>query len=69
MEADLILVDEVSMLDVYLALHLFQAVKEGAQLILIGDSDQLPSVGPVAVLSEMIFSGIVPTIRLDRVLQ
>ena len=67
LEADLILVDEVSMLDVYLALHLFQAVKEGAQLILIGDSDQLPSVGPGAVLSEMIFSGIVPTIRLDRV--
>ena len=67
LESDLILVDEVSMLDVYLALHLFQAVKEGAQLILIGDSDQLPSVGPGAVLSEMISSGIVPTVRLDRV--
>lgn len=67
LDADLILVDEVSMLDVYLALHLFGAVKEGAQLILIGDSDQLPSVGPGAVLSEMISSGIVPCVRLDRV--
>ena len=67
LDADLILVDEVSMLDVYLALNLFQSVKESAQLILIGDADQLPSVGPGAVLSEMISSGIVPTVRLDRV--
>ncbi len=66
-EAELILVDEVSMLDIYLAGHLFAAVKRGAQLVLIGDSDQLPSVGPGAVLSEMIASGCVPTVRLDRV--
>ena len=66
-DADLILVDEVSMLDVYLANHLFSAVKNGAQLVLIGDADQLPSVGPGAVLSEMIASGCVPTVRLDRV--
>ncbi len=67
LEADLILVDEVSMLDIYLAGHLFAALKKGAQLVMIGDSDQLPSVGPGAVLSEMIASGCVPTVRLDRV--
>ena len=54
LDADLILVDEVSMLDVYLAGRLFDALKYGAQLVLIGDADQLPSVGPGAVLSEMI---------------
>lgn len=67
LEADLILVDEVSMLDVYLAGKLFDAIKYGAQLVLIGDSDQLPSVGPGAVLSEMIASGCIPVVRLDRV--
>ena len=66
-KADLILVDEVSMLDVYLAEKLFKSVKNGAQLILIGDADQLPSVGPGAVLSELIASGCVPVVRLDRV--
>ena len=60
LDADLILVDEVSMLDIYLACHLFDAVKPGSQLVLIGDADQLPSVGPGAVLSEMIASGVVP---------
>ncbi len=67
LSADLILVDEISMLDIYLAGKLFDALKYGAQLILIGDSDQLPSVGPGAVLSEMIASGCVPVVRLDKV--
>ena len=66
-EADLVLVDEVSMLDVYLARALFKSMQKGTQLILIGDSDQLPSVGPGAVLSELIASGIVPVVRLDKV--
>ncbi len=66
-DADLILVDEVSMLDIYLAKMLFESVKKGAQLILIGDSDQLPSVGPGAVLSELIASEVVPVVRLDKV--
>lgn len=65
LDADLILVDEVSMLDVYLAGRLFDALKYGAQLVLIGDADQLPSVGPGAVLSEMIASGCIPVVRLD----
>lgn len=65
--ADLILVDEVSMLDIYLAGHLFDAVKPGARVVLIGDADQLPSVGPGAVLSEIIASGRIPVVRLDKV--
>lgn len=67
LEADLVLVDEVSMLDIYLAGHLFDAIKHGAQIVLVGDSDQLPSVGPGAVLSEMIASGCIPVVRLDQV--
>lgn len=66
-DADLVLVDEVSMLDVYIAGYLFESLKEGAQIVLVGDSDQLPSVGPGAVLSEIIASGCVPVVRLDRV--
>ena len=67
LDADLILVDEVSMLDIYLAGHLFSAVKWKAQIVFIGDADQLPSVGPGAVLSEMIASGRIPVVRLDKV--
>ena len=67
LEADLILVDEVSMLDVYLAESLMRSVPMTSQLVLIGDSDQLPSVRPGAVLSEIIKSGVVPVVRLDRV--
>ena len=67
LDADLILVDEVSMLDIYLAGHLFRSIPRRCQLVLIGDADQLPSVGPGAVLSEIIASGCIPVARLDRV--
>lgn len=67
LDADLVLVDEVSMLDVYLADYLLDAISLGAQVVLIGDADQLPSVGPGAVLSEIIASGKVPVARLDKV--
>lgn len=66
-EADLILVDEVSMLDIYLAGFLFGAIEYGKRIVLIGDADQLPSVGPGAVLSEIIASGRIPVVRLDKV--
>ena len=66
-EADLILVDEVSMLDIYLAGYLFEAIEYGKRIVLIGDADQLPSVGPGAVLSEIIASGRIPVVRLDQV--
>ena len=66
-EADLILVDEVSMLDIYLAGYLFGAIEYGKRIVLIGDADQLPSVGPGAVLSEIIASSRIPVVRLDQV--
>lgn len=67
LHADLVLVDEVSMLDIYLAVHLFRAAGAGTQIVLVGDADQLPSVGPGAVLSELIASGRIPVARLDQV--
>lgn len=67
LEADLVLVDEVSMMDIYLAEHLLRAIPRGCQLVFIGDADQLPSVGPGAVLSEMIGCGVIPVIRLQKI--
>lgn len=67
LDAGLVLVDEFSMTDVYLAMHLFKSIPRDAQLILVGDADQLPSVGPGAVLSELISCGRVPVVKLDRV--
>lgn len=67
LDADIILVDEVSMMDIHLAGKLLESVRSNAQIVMIGDSDQLPSVGPGAVLSEMIASARIPVVRLDRV--
>ncbi len=67
LNADLVLVDEVSMLDLYLANHLFDALKPGCQIVLVGDTDQLPSVGPGAVLGEMIACGKISVVKLDKV--
>lgn len=57
LEADIILVDEISMLDLPLAVALFRAVRSGASLVLIGDADQLPSVGPGRVLADLLECG------------
>ena len=67
LDVDLVLVDEVSMLDIYLARHLLNALPRGCRLILVGDADQLPSVGPGAVLSELITCGRIPVVKLDQV--
>jgi exodeoxyribonuclease V alpha subunit len=67
LKADLVLVDEVSMLDIYVARSLLEALPPDCQLILIGDADQLPSVGPGAVLSELIACGRIPVVILDHV--
>lgn len=67
LNADLILVDEVSMMDAFLAERLFAAVPPNARLVLVGDADQLPSVGPGSVLKDIIASGVVPVVRLDHV--
>lgn len=67
LNADLVLVDEISMMDTFLAEKLMTALKKGSQVILIGDADQLPSIGPGAVLSELINSNVLPYVRLDKV--
>jgi exodeoxyribonuclease V alpha subunit len=67
LEADLVVVDEVSMVDVALMNQLLRAVPNHAAVLLVGDVDQLPSVGPGAVLGDMIDSGVVPTSRLTEI--
>lgn len=63
----LLIVDEVSMMDLLLARDLFRAIPDNLQTVLIGDVDQLPSVGPGCVLRDLIASGVVPTTRLTYV--
>ncbi|MEY3013323.1 MAG: hypothetical protein RIT45_2058 [Pseudomonadota bacterium] len=67
LELDVLIVDEASMIDVPLAHALLAAVPTGARLVLIGDADQLPSVGPGAVLDDLIRAGAAPLSRLHRV--
>lgn len=67
LEAELVLVDEASMLDVQLAAALFAAIRPSSTLVLVGDVDQLPPVGAGQVLRELIASGVAPVVRLDRV--
>lgn len=62
-----VIVDEASMLDVSLTAHLLDAIDDGARLILIGDVDQLPSVGPGAVLKDLIDSETMPVVRLTEI--
>lgn len=57
-------VDEVSMLDIYVFNALMEAIQTGTKLILVGDTDQLPSVGPGAVLRDLILSGVLPVAKL-----
>lgn len=67
LEGDIFLVDEASMLDVTLAWNFVRAIPAGASLVLVGDIDQLPSVGPGRVLAELITSDCLPVARLKRV--
>lgn len=67
LEADVIILDEVSMMDIVLMKHFLEAVPDGAHLILVGDVDQLPAVGPGSVLQDIIRSGVVPKICLTEV--
>lgn len=67
LDADFVLVDEVSMLDMFVSWYLFHALPPECRLILVGDVDQLPSVGPGAVLSELITCGQIPVVMLDKV--
>ena len=67
LECDLLVMDEVSMVDVVLMNALLKAVPERTALLIVGDVDQLPSVGPGQILSDMIISGAVPVVRLTEV--
>lgn len=64
---DVLIVDEFSMVDVRMASSTLSAIKNGSSLIIVGDFDQLPSVGPGQVLRDMVESGVIPLVRLTRV--
>ena len=64
---DLFVLDEVSMVDVVLGHQFLRAVPSNACVILVGDVDQLPSVGPGSVLADLISSGVVPVVRLTEI--
>lgn len=66
-DADVIIVDEASMVDIYLMNYLLNGIYQGTKLILVGDTDQLPSVGPGSVLKDIINSKRIKTIFLDEI--
>ena len=67
LKCDLVVLDEMSMVDVKLFQSLLAALRHGCRIIMVGDADQLPSVGPGNVLGEVIRSGVVPTVRLEHI--
>ncbi len=66
-DADIIIIDEMSMVDVFLMNYLLKAVYKGTKLVLVGDADQLPSVGPGSILDDIIKSETVVTVHLDQI--
>ena len=66
-KADVVIVDEMSMVDIFLMRSLLRALRPGTRLILVGDADQLPSVGAGNVLRDLIASGVLPVVRLDQI--
>lgn len=67
LDGKILIVDETSMVDIWLAHQLFKALPESIQVILVGDEDQLPSVGPGQVLKDLLDSGRIPTIKLTDI--
>lgn len=67
LEGHVLVVDETSMMDLNLADALFRAVPDGMRVVLVGDVDQLPSVGPGAVLRDLLGAGVVPCVRLVHI--
>ena len=67
LDCDLLVIDETSMVDIMLMQALMRAVPDNAALLIVGDIDQLPSVGPGQVLADVISSGAVPVVRLAEV--
>ncbi len=66
-DADLIIVDEMSMVDMFLINYLLKCIYQGTKLILVGDEDQLSSVGPGSVLKDLIHSEAIETVHLDKI--
>ena len=66
-DADLIIVDELSMVDMFLMNYLLKCIYKGTKLILVGDVDQLASVGPGSVLKDIINSGEIKTVKLNKI--
>lgn len=66
-DADVIIIDEMSMVDLFLMHYLLKAAYKGTKLILVGDVDQLSSVGPGSILADIIESGAVETVHLDKI--
>lgn len=66
-DADVIVVDELSMVDMFLMNYLLKCIYQGTKLVLVGDSDQLSSVGPGSVLQELISSEKIETVHLDKI--
>ena len=66
-DADLIVVDELSMVDMFLMNYLLNCIYQGTKLVLVGDIDQLPSVGPGSILKDLINSEIINTVKLDKI--
>ncbi len=64
---DVLILDEVSMVDIPLMRAVLDAIKPGTRLILVGDADQLPSVGPGNLLKDLIDSGVIPTVALTQI--
>ena len=67
LETDAVVVDEASMLDIVLCHHLLQAMPRHASVLFVGDANQLPSVGPGKFLGDVLESGVVPSVRLERI--
>lgn len=66
-DADVIVVDELSMVDMFLMNYLLKCIYQGTKLILVGDTDQLASVGPGSVLKDLISSEVINTVKLDKI--
>ena len=67
LHCDFLILDEISMVDIILMYHLLKALPPGTSLVLVGDADQLPSVGAGSVLKDIILSGTVPVVELNEV--
>ena len=67
LDADVIIIDEASMMDIFLMHNLLKSIKVGTRLIIVGDVDQLPSVGPGNVLKDLINSELIKVVKLKDI--